>query len=177
MAFITICRDLGMRFALLILLSLSLHRLVLGQAPGTKLWEKEVAADGASSWYSPALGDNGTLYVVAGGRLLALDGTSGAQVWEFQGATEVVSDPVIGSDGTVYVGFKGGWVFALEGATGARKWLRRLETSNCYWFTFAIGSDGAVYVTSSPQGKVWALEGSNGILKWEVGLDGGGDLW
>ena len=58
------------------------------------------------------------------------------------------SPPVIGTDGTVYVGtgHRGFEVFALDGKTGAKKW----EFHARGWRTSfpAIGKQGALYVST-----------------------------
>jgi outer membrane protein assembly factor BamB len=94
----------------------------------------------------------------------------GNKYWEFQtGARGVFSSPAIGSDGTVYVGSDDANVYALNGATGAKKW--KFQTGGYVYSSPAIGSDGTVYV-GSDDNKVYALNGATGAKKWEF-LTGG----
>jgi hypothetical protein len=64
----------------------------------------------------------------------------------------------------VYVGSFDNKVYALNGATGAKKW--EFETGSFVQSSPAIGPDGTVYVGSFGN-KVYALNGSTGDKKWE----------
>ncbi len=92
-----------------------------------------------------------------------------------------LSTPVIGSDGTVYVGpSRDNKLYALDGATGKLKWTYLTDGMAD---DPAIGPDGTVYVgcdtdkiTESPSGvtvitpsnsaELYALDGATGKLKW-----------
>jgi len=89
----------------------------------------------------------------------------GLKKWEFRTGSFVVSSPAIGFDGTVYVGSDDKKVYALDEATGAKKWEFMTEGS-LNFSSPAIGSDGTVYVGSSDN-KVYALNGATGSKKWE----------
>ena len=137
----------------------------LNGATGAKKWE--FLANGMV-FSSPAIGFDGTVYVgtehegsgslIGESRVYALNGATGAKRWEFRTGEVVNSSPAIGSDGTVYVatgqsdGFatevsENGALYALNGATGTKKWEfrpgGRLKSSP------AIGSDGTVYLGST----------------------------
>jgi len=60
-------------------------------------------------------------------------------------------------------------VYALNGATGAKKW--ESQTEGAVNSSPAIGSDGTVYMGSFDD-KVYALNGATGAKKWEF-LTGG----
>ena len=64
----------------------------------------------------------------------------------------------------MYVGSGDGKVYALNGATGAKKW--EFLTGDRVRSSPAIGSDGTVYV-GSWDNKVYALNGATGAKKWE----------
>jgi len=52
-----------------------------GAQPGEKLWEFQT---GAEVYSSPAIGQDGTVYVGSGdGKVYALNGGTGARLWEF----------------------------------------------------------------------------------------------
>ena len=54
---------------------------------------------------SPAIGSDGTVYVVSlDKKLYAINGKNGDKLWEFETGGVVLSSPAIDSDGTVYVG-------------------------------------------------------------------------
>ena len=109
---------------------------------------------------SPAVAADGTIYLgTSQGRpvpvLLAIraDGTlrwvfeprdlpSGVPASHF----DVYSSPAIGSDGTVYFGQEFGRVYALDGATGATRWM--VETSSgITWSSPALTADGLLLVS------------------------------
>jgi hypothetical protein len=66
----------------------------------------------------------------------------------------VYSSPAIGADGTVYVGSYDTKVYALDGATGQKRW--EFTTGDWVYSSPAIGADGTVYV-GSDDNKVYAL--------------------
>ena len=70
---------------------------------------------------SPAIGYDGMVYVGSGdgsvgtdNRLYAINGKSGAKLWEFETGNDVYSSPAIGSDGTVYVGSADNKLYAIK---------------------------------------------------------------
>jgi uncharacterized repeat protein (TIGR03803 family) len=120
---------------------------------------------------SPAIGPDGTFYLASlTSPVVALDGVSGEKRWEF--ATQGLQSftPAVGADGTVYVavadflatnlvqlGSPGGIVYAVDGATGAKKW--EFDTGGSRHSSPTIGPDGTVYVNSS-SGYLYALRGN-----------------
>jgi len=87
--------------------------------------------------------------------------------WVFATGAEVASSPALGADGTVYIGSFDGKVHALDGATGARKWVVTTGENGLVYSSPAVGVDGTVYVGSN-DGKVYALDGTTGAQKWAV---------
>ncbi len=87
--------------------------------------------------------------------------------WAFDTGRWVYSSPAIGPDGTVYLGSLNCKVYALDGATGTRKWAACcgdvLSTSSA-----AVGTDGTVYSVDCVDGSaaVSALNGATGAVKW-----------
>jgi outer membrane protein assembly factor BamB len=98
----------------------------------------------------------------------------GDLLWEFAtGSFQTIgawmdSSPAIGADGTVYVGSRDHKVYALDGATGRKKWEFLTE----WWVegSPAIGSDGTVYI-GSVDDHIYALNGATGFKKWEFELN------
>jgi outer membrane protein assembly factor BamB len=84
-----------------------------------------------------------------------------AERWTFRTGSEVASSPVIGPDGTVYVGSDDGCVYAL-GPDGIQTW--RFKTGGSVISSPAIGPDGTIYVGSG-DGRLYAIN-QDGTLKW-----------
>lgn len=115
---------------------------------GEEVW----TLDGNFRGVSPALAD-GTLYLGGwrdetddedGPRILALDAGTGDVEWEFGAEGVNRASPVV-IDGTVYVPSWKNRLFALDAATGDRKWVQEFE--------WAVGTPAVV------EGKVYAPVG------------------
>ena len=76
------------------------------------------------------------------------------------------SSPAIGDDGTVYIGSEDKKVYALDGATGTKKW--EFETGKSQYGVRSspvIGPDGTIYIGSYDK-KLYALASSSkGLAK------------
>ncbi len=116
-----------------------------------------IATDGTifvnASWDGLALGQDEALYA-----LTWSGGPNGTRLWKKMlgltgidpGGDQIVSTPIIGADGTLYVGAKGfaseGLVYALNPADGATHWS--YKTGNIVEATPALDADGTLYVGS-----------------------------
>ena len=87
----------------------------------------------------------------------------GQKLWEFE-AGGGSSSPAIGADGTVYVAAGNRSVYALDGATGQKRWEFQVGSSLAH-SSPAISPDGTVYVGAV--GTVYALNGATGQKIWE----------
>jgi outer membrane protein assembly factor BamB len=111
---------------------------------GIPQWNRTKSA-GAQS--SPAFGPNGTLYIMNGNSLWALDGMTGELQWEFNISRHGFNGnydgtPVVGNDGTVYIGLDTHIVAIDPSNLAAPKWEYNL-TNSCSWFSIpALGSNG-----------------------------------
>jgi outer membrane protein assembly factor BamB len=92
-----------------------------------------------------------------------LDGGTGNKKWGYVTTDRVASSPVIGQNGTVYVGSSDGAIYALDGSTGNKKW--GYVTTDSIDSSPAIGLDRTIYVSSS-DGTVFAFNSSTGAKKW-----------
>ncbi|HBA65222.1 MAG TPA: hypothetical protein DCZ48_03415, partial [Methylococcaceae bacterium] len=132
---------------------------------GTLAWSKQIGG----IWSSPAMGPDGTLYVVArnAAHLYAYQ-PDGALKWSRSyggedGAASTITNPAVGSDGTVYLRVWSNWtqnltqtdfLYAIEPEDGQ---IRR--TFSTVYYTEddllflsssspAVGADGTVYITT-----------------------------
>jgi outer membrane protein assembly factor BamB len=86
--------------------------------------------------------------------------------WSYKTGDTVFSSPVIGPDGTIYIGNLDKKVYALN-PDGTLKWS--YQTEGVLESSPAIGFDGTIY-TGSQDGKVYALN-PDGTLKWSYQTD------
>ena len=132
---------------------------------GTLKWVKQL---GDNCGDSAAVAADGTVYV-SGGFLYSI-APGGEMLWH-QGDF-LTSSPVIGNSGSIYVrGYYDHRLFAYTSA-GQELW-KCLPDTNRYSFPTcpAVGSDGALYYTSS--NAVWAVT-SQGEILWSVAGKGSG---
>jgi outer membrane protein assembly factor BamB len=123
--------------------------------------------------WAAAISMDGTVFVGQHNRIFfALDEATGTKKWDKKmekdrfnssSTTPSWSPPVIGSDGTVYVGTGPGYfeIFALDGKTGAKKW--EFLTGNYQTSFPAIGEDGTLYAADGA--NIYALRTDNQTSK------------
>ena len=136
---------------------------------GTLKWKFATGA----VYGAPVISSDGTIYVGGynragygsdqNGTLYAFN-PDGSVKWTFPTGigTIVYGSPVIGSDGTVYVGnYNNPYLFAIN-PDGTEKW--RLKTGSFRDCTPAIGADGTIYIADT----AWNLSAINpdGTTKW-----------
>ena len=115
--------------------------------------------------------------------LYAIDGQTGVLKWAFD-FQSFISAPVIGTDGTIYLGSWDCNLHAIDGRTGLEKWS--FHTDNAIMTSPLVGADGVVYVTST-DGILYAVDGHTGgelwafqtfrKLYWEMTMDKTGILY
>lgn len=151
-------------------------------AVGEKKWE---FTTGFEIYASPAIGPDGTVYIVSNDHsLYALDGQTGVKKWEYKSDTLGGSypspgqAPAIGADGTVYVGDPGGYddsnrgqLLALDGKTGAKKWAFKAKAP--VYTSPSIGTNGFVYFGSN-DAFLYAVDSATGKQKWK--FEAGGQI-
>jgi outer membrane protein assembly factor BamB len=95
------------------------------------------------------------------GRSPVLPVPSGRAPWSFHTGKGMFHAPVIGGDGTVYMGSADTNFYAI-GADGKEKW--RFPTGEMIDSSALLGNDGTIYVPAG-DGNLYALD-SNGVEKW-----------
>ena len=145
------------------------------------------AATGKVKWHaqtggrvraSPAL-DATRVYVgSADGRVYAFDRATGAAKWKFE--TEgvrlssgdfgfdrrtVQSSPAV-ANGTVFVGARDGWIYAIDAEKGTEKW--RFDHKVSWINTSPAVFEGVVYAGSSDAQFVQALDAATGKELWRT---------
>ncbi|MCP4630814.1 MAG: PQQ-like beta-propeller repeat protein, partial [bacterium] len=79
------------------------------------------------------------------------------------------SSPVVGADGTIYIGADVGKVYAVS-PDGIQQWAFSTDESDRVESTPAIGADGTIYVGSQDK-KLYAIN-PNGSKKWSFATGG-----
>jgi len=122
--------------------------------------------DGSLWGSSPAIDEDGTIYVGSWDWGLYAIYPNGSLKWRFPSGATVASSPIIDDDGIIYYGIMGpgddtGRIYALY-PNGTEKW--HYDTG--YWIVShpAIGDDGTVYIGSGDH-YLYALY-PNGTLRW-----------
>ncbi|MFQ6075535.1 MAG: PQQ-binding-like beta-propeller repeat protein [Candidatus Bathyarchaeia archaeon] len=136
---------------------------------GTLKWKYQT--DGAiAPLASPTLSnDEATIYVGSGdpnkdngGTLYAID-AEGTLQWKIENLDQMrVSGAVVGPDGRVYV-CASGRVHCFS-PDGTKVWESERDTAGS--LTPSLSSDGTIYVGTAKDGKVYAIDASNGQTKW-----------
>lgn len=99
---------------------------------------------------------------------------TGAFKWQLHigGADFFSSAPVLGHDGTVYIGASGAGdhhLYAINGTTGTVKWS--YSAGDVFDATAAVGANGFVYCGSNDF-HMYAFNASTGALKWKFATGG-----
>ncbi len=166
------------------------NRLYAVDQDGSKKWS--FSTEGRI-YSSPTIGADGTIYVGSADYNLYAIGPDGTLKWSF--ATEgteagtggvfspppdpgegggtagtvdwgVSSSPVVGADGTIYVGSWDGNLYALS-PDGSEKW--RFTTTGDVFSSPAIGDDTTIYV-GSRYSEFYAID-PDGAKKWKFSTD------
>lgn len=125
-----------------------------------------------AAYGTPAFG-NGALYVPSeNGKVLALNSTNGALIWEFDtlGGLDptnrqgLYSSVAIGGDGSIYFGSYNSNLYSLN-PNGTLKWAAPLGST--IFASPVVGRDGTVYC-GSDDGKFHALNSTNGTSFWAI---------
>jgi len=147
------------------LMVILLSNSVFSQTPGTLKWKYATSYNIVSS---PAIGEDGTIYVGSLDDNLYAINPDGTKKWSFKTGDWVYSSPAVGLDGTIYVGSRDDNLYAVN-PNGTQKW--KFSTEGGINSSPAIGIDGTIYVGSSP--NFYAIN-PDGTQKWVFSV---GVIW
>ncbi|WP_068345874.1 outer membrane protein assembly factor BamB family protein [Kosmotoga arenicorallina] len=119
---------------------------------------------------SPAIGNDGTVYVGSRDNYLHAINPDGTVKWKFEASDDVDSSPAIGNDGTIYIGSYDGHLYAVS-PEGTQVW--KFEFSGAVNSSPAIGPDGTIYI-GSLDNNLYAIN-PDGTKKWSFATSGGVD--
>ena len=133
---------------------------------------------------TPAIANDGTIYIYSSANYLFAVNPDGTEKWRFpiKWGNDFWSSPIVGKDGTIYIGsaraendpkYKSGF-FAIS-PDGIEKWF--FEDDSGITSTAAIGPDGTIYVGGNDKhpeggniGNLLALD-PNGKLIWKFKIE------
>ncbi|MCC7374816.1 MAG: PQQ-binding-like beta-propeller repeat protein [Verrucomicrobiales bacterium] len=124
---------------------------------------------------SPAVWYDSMAYVVTGaglqlrGHLLGIQLRDGAVLWSVPLGQASRSSPIVGPDGTVFVGNDNGLVYAFDGSTGSQRWQAAVEGTLAS--APALTREGTLLI-GSLNGSLYALDSLTGQRLWDVGTQG-----
>jgi outer membrane protein assembly factor BamB len=148
----------------------------LDLATGTRRWRYDA---GSAIPSSPAVGDGLVFATAADGSIFAVDANTGARRWRLMTGPDLSlpwghesgdyyrSSPTY-VDGTVVVGAGDGGVYALDAASGQRKW--RAQTEGRVRASPAV-ANRRVYAASF-DGRVYCLDLASGAVRWKYNTEG-----
>ncbi len=145
--------------------------VALALADGTPLWTADLGGMAVSS---PAL--VGTDLILSAGfpqhRLVRIDGTTGALIWQSPPVMDQLSNssPAV-AGGLAVVGSNGGHYFAFDAATGAPRW--DFQADGVVALASPLVADGHVYLAGGDDSRhVYALDAATGTVLpgWPVDL-------
>ncbi|MBI3943506.1 MAG: PQQ-binding-like beta-propeller repeat protein [Chloroflexi bacterium] len=118
------------------------------------------------------------------GYIYALDGRSGAMVWRYRAgrhlqyapsvvpgsiACEAVCGSPLVDHGTVYCGADDGFMYALDSATGAERWV--FQTQKWIWGRPLLSR--GVLIVPSADGRIYGLDPASGRPVWRKATENG----
>ncbi len=112
---------------------------------------------------SPAVGEDGTVYIGSDdGNLYAVN-PDGTKKWTYQTGGPIWSSPAIGENGVIYIGSDDGFLHAVN-PNGTRKW--RFHTDGPVQCSPAIGQNGIIYF-GSYDNIFYAVNPVDGTERWQ----------
>jgi outer membrane protein assembly factor BamB len=138
----------------------------LDAASGRELW-RMAAADIMTA--TPALYRDLVIFAAFDGRVQAVSSKDGAPRWSYDAKLGIAGDVVVSGD-RVLVGSRSYDLIALDASTGRELW------KHYYWFSWIesppVVRDGVIYTGSSDATNVYAINLSDGSLRWKTSVPG-----
>jgi len=134
--------------------------------PGSPIWSYYLE-DYCTT--SPAIADDGTIYIGDDSGYLRAINPDGSLKWEFSDTDDGFwwSSPAIANDGTIYIGNDDYYLYAIN-PNGTEKW--NFETGDKIRSSPAIGFDGTIYI-GSDDGYFYAIDPADGDSLWSIDLN------
>jgi outer membrane protein assembly factor BamB len=135
-------------------------------ASGKELWR--VTADDIMT-ATPALHRDLVIFAAFDGKVRAVSARDGTSRWTYDAKLGIGGDVVVAGD-RVLLGSRSYDLIALDAATGKELW------KHYYWFSWIesppVVRDGVIYTGSSDATNVYAINLSDGSLRWKTAVPG-----
>ena len=115
-------------------------------AAGNRRWLFTPDPAGKVDFSGPVLGSDGTVYLSVnkvGGQIVALDGRTGRQLWQYLCADGFGGTPAVDCNGNIHCGDNAGWYHVVK-SDGTLLFKKQLGTN--MWSSPVIADDGTVYI-------------------------------
>ena len=119
---------------------------------------------GSLTYCSPAIDNNGTIYIGSNDWYFYAFNSEGTLKWRYKAGSGLESSPAIGEDGTIYVGSEDWRLYAFY-PNGTKKWSRVIGDGGVY-SSIVLDENGIIYATSSWGKNICAIY-PNGTKKWD----------
>lgn len=144
--------------------------IITQHCPAQRKWYTSVPDDlfNANPFYGPAIGPDGTLYIVHKNTLFAISST-GQRKWSLNTPSNIVRrHPSVALDGTIYIGTDDGYLRAIN-TSGVEKWKFHAGCTGIMSYPI-IDGNGTIYFMSNcdaGKGRLYAIN-PNGTEKWRL---------
>jgi outer membrane protein assembly factor BamB len=125
---------------------------------------------GLKIFSTPAIDDDGTIYVGSQDDHLYAIAPDGRMRWRFAARDDVDGSPAIGDDGTVYVGSDDGHVYAVR-RDGTLRWAAAVGGD--VRAPVGLGADLVYAGVFAPRPRVVALDAATGEERWSFPISAG----
>ena len=139
---------------------------------GTIKWKYDTSGNFDETLFTPAIGEDGTIYVNSDEEEFYAFYPNGTIKWIAYLDDQGRSSPAISDDGTIFVG--GGKSMYAINSNGTVKWV--FPSGSEIGTSPAIDDNGIVYFASG-EGYLFALYPNNGTIKWKCMINDLGGNW
>ena len=133
--------------------------LCISETDGDVIWFEY-----GETYSSPIIDGDGNVINSSKGGLQKYNGLDGEVIWTQKNIGKVQVSPVIGTNGSIYVGAEDENVYSIDSSNGNINWI--FETGAPIKYSSpVVGDDDTLYVCSNDK-FLYALDTSTGKMKW-----------
>jgi outer membrane protein assembly factor BamB len=141
---------------------------------GKLQWQTPTGNEGA--YMGPPAYEAGIIYTTSGKSLLAVDSTSGKEIWRSE-HSDMFTAPAV-ANGLIYVGNFDGYFYAFDQKNGTEKW--KVHSGGLFWAGPAVegntvyaGNDDLIYALNAQTGdQIWQFQMAGNSVSEPMVSDG-----